>query len=64
MNKSGFDDLMSEMFENISNEKDSAAYKALYIAYLRGYGDATTDSLEQLNRKIEKSFGVPDDIKR
>jgi len=52
----GFDNFMSENFESIDAEKESELYNAFYRAYLCGYSDATSDSVDQLKLRMQE-FG-------
>lgn len=52
----GFDNFMSENFESIDAEKEPELYNAFYRTYLRGYSDATSDSVDQLKLRMQE-FG-------
>jgi hypothetical protein len=47
---------MSENFESIDADKESELYNAFYRTYLRGYSDATSDSVDQLKLRMQE-FG-------
>ena len=57
-----FDQFISENCD-VVDIRDSILYNSLYQAYLRGYSDATTDSVDQIKLRMQEFVGNSDDHK-
>ena len=55
-----FDQFISKNCD-VVDIRDSMQYNALYRAYLCGYSDATSDSVEQLKLRMKEFGGISDD---